>query len=197
VDPLAALIGQLHELGRGAGDDPDELSASVQELTARMTAAVPSFLGVTVTMPGETGRLTLTAVGPPTDRPACTSLSFSVPQRDGGTGRITAYAHQPGTFVDLHADLTYLHETTRHQPGRSRAAVLEIDLDRDLPAPSLVPGLVGLDERSTLDRAEGALINQGADPDDAQSQLRRQATAAGMDPHTYARQLLDALSGRS
>jgi hypothetical protein len=65
-----------------------------------------------------------------------------------------------------------------------------IVLDADLPPPTTRSGLVGLDERSTIDRALGVLIDQGHHPDGDQATLRHLAAAAGVEPHVYAARLL-------
>ena len=190
--PMADLIAQLDVLGRDTGVDLDGLHDSVVELTDTLTTAVPSFLAVTVTPPGATCVLTLAAVAA-ADRPARTSLGFSLPQRGGHPTRLTLYAAQPGALVDLDADLSYLLRHASDRPDGGERTATDIRLDQDLPAPTLVPGLTGLDEQATLDRAEGALIDHGVHPDQATDQLRRRAATAGLDPHPYARRLLAGL----
>ena len=63
-------------------------------------------------------------------------------------------------------------------------------LDADLPPLTTESGLVGLQERSVMDRAVGVMIDQGHDPDLAHATLRRQAAVAGVEPHIYAARLL-------
>ena len=41
-----------------------------------------------------------------------------------------------------------------------------------------------------IDRAVGVMLDQGHHPDDAPATLRRQAVAAGVEPHIYAARLL-------
>ena len=54
-----------------------------------------------------------------------------------------------------------------------------------------MPGLSGLDQLSTVNRAVGMLIDQGHEPDEAVKVLHRDAAAAGVEPHVYAAQLLN------
>jgi hypothetical protein len=65
-----------------------------------------------------------------------------------------------------------------------------IVLDADLPPPPKRSRLVGLEERSLIDRAVGFMIDKGHPPDDAFATLRRLAAAAGVEPHIYAARLL-------
>lgn len=198
MDARAALTGQWRRSDPYV-DDLDTLAASVLDLTACLGTAVPSFLGLTVTTNPSTstdtqaGTVTLTAVGAGADRPAITSLGFSVLHRGTRPVRLTLYAHQAGALVDLDADLAYVSRPG-HQPNPGAApTVVDVRLDHDLPAPTLAPGLIGWEGRSPLDRAEGVLIDQGVHPDNAASQLRLRATAAGLDLHAYAHQVLAAL----
>jgi hypothetical protein len=65
-----------------------------------------------------------------------------------------------------------------------------IQLDADVPPLSLVSGLTGLAELTVLNRAIGMLIQQGQDLEQAHQLLRREAKAAGVQPHIYAAQIL-------
>ncbi|HWJ52434.1 MAG TPA: ANTAR domain-containing protein, partial [Propionibacteriaceae bacterium] len=77
----------------------------------------------------------------------------------------------------------------QHGPSRSDRNRL-IVLDADLPPTATRSGLVGLDERSMIDRAIGVMLDQGHHPDGAHATLRQHAAAAGVEPHTYAARLL-------
>jgi hypothetical protein len=46
-------------------------------------------------------------------------------------------------------------------------------LDADLPPPTTMSGLIGLDELSTVNRAVGILVDQGHHPNQAHATLRR------------------------
>ena len=132
--------------------------------------------------------------------------------------QVVLYAATPGAFVDLAADFGYALDTPittastpvrsadstdgaerhghghrdgdrHHNPARPDRDRL-IVLDADLPPTTTRSGLIGLDERSTIDRALGVMIDHGHHPDRAPATLRRQATAAGVEPHIYAARLL-------
>jgi hypothetical protein len=117
---------------------------------------------------------------------------------------VVFYAATPGAFSDLAADLGYaLHApTTTSDPaipddiGGDGAQDMRSDrqlpivLDADLPPPTVVSGLTGLEDLSAINRAVGILIEQGHHPDRAHDTLRRHAAAAGIAPHRYAALLL-------
>ena len=136
-----------------------------------------------------------------------------------GESRVVFYAATPGAFVDLAADFGYALDTpvvptalppgsadsadgtghshsqhdgdTQHCPGRIEGDRL-IVLDADLPPTTTRSRLIGLDDRSTIDRAVGVMIDHGHHPDRAPATLRGQAAAAGVEPHIHAARLLRA-----
>jgi hypothetical protein len=135
-----------------------------------------------------------------------------------GESRVVFYAATPGAFVDLAADFGYALDTPvvtagtrpgsadstddggQHSDGRRdydmqhcparRDGDRLILLDADVPPTTTRSGLIGMDQRSTIDRAVGVMIDHGHDPDRAHAALRRQAAAAGVEPHIYAATLL-------
>jgi hypothetical protein len=136
-----------------------------------------------------------------------------------GESRVVFYAATPGAFVDLAADFGYALDTPivtsaippgsadstdgeeqhshshrdgdrQHGPGRNGDQL--IVLDADLPPTTTRSGLTGLNERSTIDRAVGVMIDHGHHPDRAHATLRRQAAAAGVEPQIYAAGVLRA-----
>jgi hypothetical protein len=132
--------------------------------------------------------------------------------------RVVFYAATPGAFVDLAADFGYALDTPiittgspagsadstdgaqRHDPCHQdsdrtrdpgcRDGDALIVLDADLPPPTAISGLVGLDELTMINRAVGILIDQGHHPGQAHAALFGHAAAAGVDPHIYAARLL-------
>ena len=109
--------------------------------------------------------------------------------------RIVFYAGTPGAFVDLAADLDYLHRAR----ARSTAYAADGDrdghrpavrLDIDLPPVSVVSGFSGLIEYATINRAVGVLIDRGHHPDQAHAVLRRGAATEGLALPDYAARLL-------
>jgi hypothetical protein len=131
--------------------------------------------------------------------------------------RVVFYAATPGAFVDLAADFSYaldtpgsrigtpIGSTDRTGPRRNSPDQPDGDrvrdpacrdgdglmvLDADLPLPTAMSGLVGLDELSMINRAVGILIDQGHHPNRAHAALLSGAVAAGVSPPIYAARLL-------
>jgi hypothetical protein len=132
--------------------------------------------------------------------------------------RVVFYGATPGAFVDLAADFGYALDTPivttgtpagstdstdgarRCSPGQRDGDRMRdpacrdrdqlIVLDADLPPPTAICGLVGLDELTMINRAVGILIEQGHAPNRAHAALLGHAAAAGVYPHIYAARLL-------
>ena len=135
-----------------------------------------------------------------------------------GESSVVFYAATPGAFVDLAADFGYALDTpidtagipagsTNGTDGAGRRGLDQCDgdrqhspacrdgdllivLDADLPPPTTISGLVGLDELTAINRAVGILIDQGQHPNQAHAALLGHAAAAGVEPHIYAAGLL-------
>ncbi len=116
--------------------------------------------------------------------------------------QVVFYAGTPGAFVDLAADLGHALDVPFTHGGRPTEDghvglgdgqphdQRHLVLDADLPPLTLVSGLTGLDDVSAINRAVGILMNQGHHPHRAHAELRRQATAAGVETPIYAARLL-------
>lgn len=207
MDLPTALLRDLLRLSSSIGIDHDAIQAPLVALVADLWAAVPSYRGLHLTVIENDCPVSLAAFPAPDGESISTSLR--IPLDALGTGfdagsRVVFYAATPGAFVDLAADLGYALPTIA--PGHPRGPDGDADgdgqqhahpddrrliaLDADLPPPTLVSGLTGLDELSTMNRAAGMLIDQGHHSDRAHAALRRHAAAAGVEPHVYAAQLL-------
>ena len=131
---------------------------------------------------------------------------------------VVFYAATSGAFVDLAADFGYAlcapivtaktpsgwTDSTdgvgRHSHGhrdgdrQHEPACLGGDrlivIDADLPPPTTISGLVGLDELTMINQAVGVLIDQGQHPNQAHAALLGHAAGAGVKPHVYAARLL-------
>ena|GEM_PF-533716 len=183
----------------------DALDAWLTAFTADIEAAVPSYLGLQLTIRQNGYPVTLTRI---TTHPTATT-SLRIPltvlgPRFDPDSRVTLYAATAGAFVDLAADLRYaLHlptSTDRSIGARSSAGDDQrhgqvddrrrIALDTDIPPDPLVSGMSGLSELSTINRAIGVLIDHGHHPDHAGETLRCDASIQGLKPHSYAARLL-------
>jgi hypothetical protein len=149
--------------------------------------------------------VTLTAFTDGHDIPVGTSLRLPLdlvsPVVDPAS-RVIFFAVIPGAFTDLAADLSYAlggipvdqaspavdGVDQRGMRGNDQRRVIE--LDADLPPLSRVSELTCLAELTVLNRAIGTLVDQGHDIEQAHQLLRRDAAAAGVEPHVYAARIL-------
>ncbi len=181
MDATTGLLNQLRALAQDARHDGVILTTSLTALEASLGDVVPSYLGLQLTLTQHGYPVMLTA-GPAAST-ATTSLRLPLILISAGChagSEIVFFATAPGAFVDLDADL-------RHALGITDPAVV---LDGDLPPVRHAVGLTGGAELGEINRAVGVLIERGTDPNEAHDALRRDATAAGLQPHAYALQVL-------
>jgi hypothetical protein len=204
VDPPAALLAHLQDLTASIGQDDQDLHDTLEALTAALHSTASSYCGFQLTIVENQWPVTLTAFTDGHNVRVGTSLGLplGLVSRVDGESRVVFFAGTPGAFTDLAADLSYAlggipvdqaspavdgvdHRRTRVH-GRRRV----IELDADLPPLYRKSGLTGLVELTELNRATGMLVSQGYDVEQAQDQLRRNAAAAGVEPHAYAARIL-------
>jgi hypothetical protein len=213
VDLPAALLAHLKDLTASIGQDGQDLDDALTALTAALNSTAATYCGLRLTIVENQWLITLTAFTDGHDAnghdvPVGTSLRLPLalvsPAVDHGS-RVVFFAVTPGAFIDLAADLSYVlggipvsqasppADGDDHRDhggagldGHRRA----IELDLDLPLPSRVSGLTGLAELTVLNRAIGMLVAQGNDIEQAHQLLRRDAAAAGVEPHVYAARIL-------
>jgi hypothetical protein len=209
VELATALVTHFHPFSTSIGPDgnglDDALDASVAAFTADIEAAVPSYLGMQLTILQNGYPVTLSRITP--HRTATTSLRMPLTvlgPRFDPESRVTLYAATAGAFVDLAADLSYaLHMpnssdryTDIGSSDRDEGRHGQVDgdrritLDADVPLSPLVSGVSGLSELCTINRATGVLIGHGHHPDHAGEILRCHASIEGLEPHSYAARLL-------
>jgi hypothetical protein len=170
VDNPDELHQQLDTLTDALDIPGADLQAMLDVLIDDVTAAVPSFLGLQLTVTAGEVSTTLRVVDPHLARAAHASLRWPLQQLRGGAPTNTAilYAAQPGAFTAL--------------AGSARRAVDrdgQVVIDGNLPA----GGHEGIQERSSsigetelINTAIGVLIGQGHLPEDALGELTRRAT---------------------
>jgi hypothetical protein len=194
VEINAALAADLAILS-GALDDPDaDLLETLRHLAAAARCAVPSYLGLMVTVTGSDPPIAFRALEHAAEGPDLrTSLVLTSPDvgADGAGPRVSVvlFAGVPGAFVDLAADLSW---TT----GRRLADVV---LDQHQPihagardGATLHDG-AGLAAASAIDQAIGVLIGRGYTDERARRELETRAAYAGTDPHRAAELILATL----
>ena len=106
--PLSAQLGALTY----ALEDPGiDLQAVIAELAADVTAAVPSFLGLTMTLLLDGRPVTVTAIDADLAVAAGASLQLPLDPLAGAApgSSVVFYAGRPGAFVDLAADTRYAY----------------------------------------------------------------------------------------
>jgi hypothetical protein len=169
-EPGADVLHSLHRLGVGA------------------QAAVPSYLGLSVTVDGSDPPFTFTTFEEGAADGARTSLRLTLPGVGDGWASpsvaLTLYARTPGTFVDLAADLAWL---TGRPPS-------DFALDQHLNLPAGSDAGTSLRAASVINQAIGVLIGRGYTPRQAHSRLDTQADGAGTDRYTTAQFILDTLT---
>jgi len=168
-------------------DDPGtDLSAVLTVLVDDVRAAIPSMLGLTITIT-ETGNPVTVSSAEPDPRTVGASLHLPLnvmTAADPGS-TVTFYAAQPGAFVDLAADIRH----TYHLNGQ---VVLDEHLHEALPTGH--SGITGLTEFSLINRGIGVLIGRGQHPGTARTVLHHRADRAGTTLAVAARQFLVELA---
>jgi hypothetical protein len=204
VDLPAALLAHVHDLTVSIGQDDQDLGDTVAALTTALRATATSYCGFQLTIVENQWPVTLTAFTDGHDLPVGTSLRLPLGLVSwvDGESRVVFFAGTPGAFTDLAADLSYAlggipveqrssaANNADHRRTRVDGGLKAIQLDTDLPPLSHVSGLTGLAELTVLNHAIGMLIQQGQDLEQAHQLLRREAAAAGVQPHIYAAQIL-------
>ncbi len=188
------------------------LGAGVSALCASVSLSVPSFLGLTLLLPGPPPRSTdghdpvrLTFRMPlgnraltPRSSLLLTPAHGSARMPPGAVGRdrtpmIVLYAERPGAFVDLAADVSWLAGTDRS------GAVLDRHLDpppwSGLAETRVVAG-GGVEAESAVNQALGFLIASGRTPEQASADLDTAAGRRDGGRLGAARQLLHELDQR-
>ena len=184
----AALAADLGILTAALDEPGADVLHSLCQLGVDAQAAVPSYLGLSVTVDGSDPPFTFTTVEDGTADDIRTSLRLTV--SGVGDGRpspsvaLILYAATPGTFVDLSADLAWV---TGRPPS-------DFALDRHLSVSAGSDTGTYLRTASVINQAIGVLIGRGYTPGQAHRELDNQADSAGIDRHTTAQFILDTLT---
>ena len=183
VEIQDALIEQLAALSLALDEPGADLQAIIAVLMDDLAGAVPSFLGMTITITQDDRRLVLTTMDDGRRGSARASLRLAL-GRPGSppVGHIVFYAQWPDAFVGLAAD-------ARHRAGGAGRIVVDGDLGDDNTPRTSETLSETLSERGEVYQAIGLLIDRGFLPDEARAQLERGATG-GLSRAQAARQLL-------
>ncbi|MBB3326655.1 hypothetical protein [Microlunatus antarcticus] len=190
VELSAQLVDQLALVALGDARDGDGLVSDLDALVTTLHGAVPSFLGLRLTLVHSGLPVQVTSLLPGwTDGAAVTSLRLAlapVSRAFEAGGALVLWSGVPGSLVDLAADLGYVVAR-----GGNDAGSPAVELDRHLPPSGITSGVEGLDELATVQRAAGLLISAGHDPVAAHETLRVGAADHGSSTYEWAVRLLD------
>jgi len=182
----AALAADLGILTAALDEPGADVLHSLHRLGVDTQAAVPTYLGLSVTVDGSDPPFTFTIFEEDAADGVGASLSLTLPGVGEGWASpsvaLILYARTPGTFVDLAADLAWL-------TGRPQS---DFALDQHLN----VPAGTSLRAASVINQAIGVLIGRGYTPRQAHSKLDTQADRARTDRDTAAQVILDTLTAQ-
>ncbi|MGI8589401.1 MAG: hypothetical protein ACR2M5_00150 [Nakamurella sp.] len=172
---LTMQLDVLTEALDGSGDDLDTIFGVLFD---DLSVAITSFVGLSITVPAGQELVTVTAMNSHT---AASSMLVPLNAANAGGGQIVFYAQNPGAFTDLAADTAIALG-----PGG------DMVLDGHLPSPTSLRSVEALADRSIINQGVGFLIEQGHSPAQAQTELGRRATAAGVSVAWVAHQILES-----
>jgi ANTAR domain len=184
----AALAADLDILTAALDEPGADVLHTLHQLGVDAQAAVPTYLGLSVTVDSSDPPFTFTTVEDGMAADVRTSLRLRLAGVSDGRASpsvaLTLYAGTPGTFVDLTADLAWL-------TGRAPS---DFALDQHLSVPAGSDAETYLRAASVINQAIGVLIGRGCTPEQAHRELDTQADSAGTDRHTTAQFILDTLA---
>ena len=184
----AALAADLGILTAALDEPGADVLHSLHQLGVDAQAAVPTYLGLSVSVDGSDPRFTFTTLEDATADVIRTSLRLTLPGVGDGRASpsvaLILYAGTPGTFVDLSADLAWV---TGRPPS-------DFALDQHLSVPAGSNAGTYLRATSVINQAIGVLLGRGCTPGQAHQELDTQADSAGIDRHTTAQFILDTLT---
>ncbi len=182
MDYSPALVEGLSLLSDALDDPMTDLQAVLSVLTDDLTAAVPAYLGLTVTLHVQDHPVVVTTLdaGNTMDIRASLLLPLLPLGDSAATGSVAFYSGSAGAFIDLADDARWIFNLDGPPV-----------LDGHLPSTGGDPaGIRGLTALSDLNQALGVLIEDGHPQHDAHTELRRRAHQAGRSVPDAVRHLL-------
>jgi hypothetical protein len=185
VDIHGALSDDLAGLTDDALDVPgDDLQAMLEVLFGDLTAAVPSFIGLRMTVHADDTAVTLNAVEPQLAPTTRSTLLLPLHRITGAqpVATVLLYAAEPGGFTEL----AVLTRRVFDLDG-------EVVLDGHVPAvddPPALPGIGDTNDATLINRAIGVLIDQGYPPEQTHAELAHRAAQHHTSVSTAASALL-------
>lgn len=184
-----SLADDLQSLTEAIGDPVLDLASVLTVLTDDLSTAVPSYLGLSLTLNLGELPLTLNSFADPTDGSAQSSMWLPLVPTDlaGPSGHVVLYARTAGAFNDLADDASWML-------GHQGQAVVDSHIFPVTAGPS---GLHGFREFCAINQAAGILIAMGETPDTALVELHRRAAATNRTILESAQDLLSASTAPS
>jgi hypothetical protein len=184
----AALAADLDILTAALDQPGVHVLHTLHQLRVDARAAVPTYLGLRVTVDGSDPPFTFTILEDGTVADDVrSSLRLRLPGAGGGRSSLSVslilYAATPGTFVDLTADVAWL---TGRLPS-------DFVLDQHLPGPDRRDAGTYLRTVSVINQAIGVLIGRGYTPEQADRELDTQGERSSTERHAVAQSILDTL----
>jgi hypothetical protein len=170
VKLTAALAADLVAIAQALDDRGIELTDALHLLAETIGLAVPSYLGLDITVVADGLPVTLTAPQREADpSQICTSLYIPLPAIcpvEQGSALFT-YAGTAGAFVDLAADLSWLLDLDPES----------LVLDQHIPDQGAPLTRTSLTDFSVINQAIGVLIERGHTPESAHQHLHMLAAS--------------------
>jgi len=183
VEIPPALAADLVSLTQTLPDPDVDLHQLLSELARGVPLAVPSYLGMSLSVPtgADTDFRATVLAQSARHEDVRASLRWPLTALSGSraAGTLIFYASSPGAFADLVADLG---GSWHLDPGA-------LSLDADLTVPDTGPD-TGLAAMASIHQAIGVLIDHGFSPTDAAGELHRRALYTGTSRHATATRLL-------
>ncbi len=173
----AGLAAELHLLTQALDLPGVDVAATLIRLAVDAQTAVASYLGLSVAITANRSEFDFTVLcdgAQPEDVQASLLIPLSTVAADASKSSASValilYAGRPGAFVDLAADLAFITERT----------LADFRLDEHLVLPATYSEPTALTAMSTINQALGVLIGRGSTPEQAERDLSKRATTAGI-----------------
>lgn len=184
MQPEPLDVRHLDTLSEGLGDGTD-LGAVLSVLVDDLRIAIPSFLGVKVTVPGDRHPVTLTTLDEQQARQVMSLLLVRLTGIGGPPITVVFYAAEPEDLTDLAGAAR-----TRYDCDDTEIAVAQ----HEEPArPAAAHSVTGIQEAGIVNQAIGALIELGHTPEEALAVLHAVAARHHQSPTVAAGRFLQHL----
>jgi hypothetical protein len=188
VDVPPELIEGLTLLSDALDDPVMDLEAILSVLTDDLVSAIPSYLGLIITLHIHGNPIIVSTLDGASNGRARASLMLSLAPHGlaAAAGSVAFYSGAAGAFIELADDARWIFNLTgppvldRHLTG-----------GRNESEPA---GIRGLTAHTDINQAIGVLIEEGHTPDGARNELARRSARSGRSLPETALQLLDDIA---